>query len=449
MMRTSFSLSEHPARFSRREFTRRTLLTTAALGLPQFLRSGVLAANAQPGANDRIGIGFIGMGRQASALLRDLLRLPAARLVAVTDLHQERARKVAQEQGIAAVDDYRRLLERKDVEAIVTATPGHWHALVSIACCQAGKDVYCEKPLSLTVREGRLMAQAARKYNRVFQVGSQQRSVWINQKACEFLRTGGMGKISKVLYQNYASSWNMDLPGQPVPAGLDWNTWCGPVEPMPYHEDVFLPRAKPGWISLWPFSGGDFSDWGTHGLDMVQSALGMDDSGPVEVWVEGERFVPPTFKEPIKREDGNKVCSRPKVFFRYANGVVLEPSDDPKPPAFGGLFLTEKGTFRLDRGRIESDPEDLAMDLLRQRPRQQDDSHLKNWLDCIKSRARPNADVEIGHRSATVCQIASIARLLGRRLKWDPVNERFDGDAEANSHLDRKRRAPWTLPQSV
>jgi predicted dehydrogenase len=293
------------------------------------------------------------------------------------------------------------------------------------------------------------MVQAARKYRRVFQVGSQQRSMWVNQKACEFLRAGGLGAISKVVYKNYASPWNMDLPVQPVPAGLDWNTWCGPVTPMPYHEDIYLPRANPGWISLEPFSGGDFTDWGAHGLDMVQSALGMDDSGPVEVWVEGDRFKPPTFKEPVKRGDAMKLCSAPRVFFRYANGVVLEPTEDSALSAFGGVFHAEKGKLVLGRGRIESDPEEIALDLTRQRPRHRDESHIQNWLDCIKTRARPNADVEIGHRSTTVCHLGNIARYTGRKLRWDPVKEEFVGDQEANALLDRERRKPWTLPEKV
>jgi hypothetical protein len=190
--------------------------------------------------------------------------------------------------------------------------------------------------------------------------------------------------------------------------------------------------------------------WGAHGFDMIQSALGMDKSGPVEIWSEGPKFDPPTYTAPEKKDRGDKLCSALKVFFNYANGVVLEPGEgETKPPAFGGIFVSDEVHFRLDRGRCESDPEEVAIDLMSKRPRNFDDSHIKNWLDCIKSRKLPHADIEIGHRSATVCHLGNIARWTGRKLRWDPAKEKFIGDKDANKYLDRERRKPWTLPKKI
>lgn len=432
---------------SRRSFLGRSSLLLAGAALPQILPSGVLAANGQPGANDRIGIGFIGMGRQASGLLRGVERLPVGRVVAVADVNLPRAREVAQKHNGVAYQDYRRLLERKDVDAVITATPEHWRLLICVNSCQAGKDVYAEKPMTLTIREGRLIVQAARKYNRVFQVGSHQRSMWQNYIGCKLVRDGSIGKIKKVIAYNYPSPWEFKLPAQPIPAELDWDMWCGPVDPVPYHQDLYLPRANPGWLSFRPYSGGEMTGWGAHGLDQIQCALGMDETGPVEIWTEGKKFAPPTYAQPESQKRGDGITTEPKVFFRYANGVVVEPG--PEATMGGAVFVGEKGTVAIKRGFLESDPEDLAIEVLRQRPRDFNDNHLRNWLDCIKSRARPMADVETGHRSATLCHLGNIARWTGRRLQWDPVREKFPDDAEANQYLDRERRKPWVAPEQI
>jgi predicted dehydrogenase len=288
--------------------------------------------------------------------------------------------------------------------------------------------------------------QAARKYNRVFQVGSQQRSMIRNRVGCEFLRAGKLGKIRRVIAHNYPSPWEGRLPEQPVPSDLDWNMWCGPSEPVPYHQDVFLPRANPGWLSFRAFSGGEMTGWGAHGFDQVQWALNMDDAGPIEVWTEGPKFDPPHYAQPESKERGDKLCGQPKVFFRYPGDIVMELGDGPPG---GALFIGEKGQVRIDRGVFESDPDDLMIEALRDRPRGVSENHIQNWLECIKSRARPVADVEIGHRSATVCHLGNIARWTGRRLRWDPVKERFSDDPAANEYLDRARRKPWELPSTV
>jgi len=419
----------------------------AGVTLPQILPTGVLAAADRPGANDRIGIGFIGIGRQAGGLLQGLLSLPEMRYVAVADVNMKRARESAAKHKAVPFQDFRQLLERKDVDAIVTATPEHWRLHICVMACQAGKDVYAEKPMTLTIREGRLMVQAARKYKRVFQVGSQQRSQWQNYTGCELIRNGGLGKVSKVIAYNYPSPWEGDLPAQPVPDELDWEMWCGPNPKVPFNQDLYLPRANPGWLSFRPYSGGEVTGWGAHGYDQIQCALGMDDTGPVEIWTEGGKFDPPTYTKSESKERGDKICREPKVFFRYANGVLVEPGDEATMG--GAVFYGEKGRVAIARGRCESDPDELAIDALRKRPASFNDNHQKNWLDCIKSRARPIADVETGHRSATVCHLVNIARWTGRKLRWDPVKEEFVGDKDANKYLDRERRKPWVTPEKI
>lgn len=410
------------------------------------LPSGILAANGQPGANDRIGIGFIGIGRRAGELLSELKSLSDAKVIVFADVNLPRAQENGTKLGAKAVQDFRRVLEMKEVDAIITATPEQWRANICIPALQAGKDLYAEKPVTLTIHEGRLMVEATRKYNRIFQVGSQQRSNWIDQKVCEFLRDGGMGKVSKVVVPNYASPWFGNLPAQPTPAGIDWDLWCGPAPLVPYNLDLYTPRANPGWLSFRPYSGGEMTGWGSHGFDMVQYALGMDDSGPVEIWTEGPKWEPPTYDKSEAKKRGDDLAMRTKVFYRYANGVVMEPGE---APGFGGVFHCEKGTMRVDRGRCESDPEDIALDIRSKRPRGINDGHMKNFVDCLKSRKKPNADIEIGHRSATVCHLGNIAREIGGKLQWDPKAERFTNSDAANKLLDRERRKPWELPSKV
>ncbi len=431
---------------SRRHFLRRSAATlAAAFAAPIIMPRRVFAAEGQPGANERIGVGYIGAGRRAA----QIGLTPDAVNVAVADVHLKRAEAWAARWGCPAFQDYRRLLERKDVDAVVVATPDHWHALPSIHACQAGKHVYCEKPLSLTIREGRAMVQAARKYNVAFQTGSQQRSIAANRFGCELVVNGRLGRIQRVLAHNYPSPWNCGLPAEPVPEGLDWDMWCGQTEPRPFHRDLYPCRANPGWLSFWTYSGGEMTGWGAHGFDQVQWALGMDESGPVEIWVEGEPFDPPTYTQPESRARGDALCSKPKVFLRYPGEIVMELTSGA--PAGGAIFIGSEGKLTIDRGQVVSDPPEIAKEPLGDDERRlyRSDNHVQNWLDCIRSGQRCVADVEIGHRSATVCHLANIARWLGRRAVWDPQRELFPGDDEANQYLDRPQRKPYQLPEVI
>jgi len=439
----------YSAKLSRRQFLRRGAAWAAAgVATPHLIPSSVLAAPGRPGPNDLIGIGGIGIGRQGSGVVQAAVASKRARIVAIADINAKTAQVMAKRFSAQPLKEYRKLLQRKDVDAIITATPDHWRALVCIHAAQAGKDIYAEKPMSLTIREGRLMAQAVRRYQRVFQAGSQQRSDPKNRFGCELVRNGRIGRVLKVIAYNYPSPWECGLPAQPVPDGLDWDMWCGPTEVAPYNIDLCTPRARPGWISFRPYSGGEMTGWGAHGLDQVQWALGMDESGPIEVWTEGEKFNPPTYAKPESQARGDKICSNPKVFFRYAGDIVMELG---KGPMGGATFIGEKGKISIDRSKVTSDPPEIAKEPIK--PDEihlyKSDNHIGNWLDCIRSRKTTVADVEIGHRSATVCHLGNIARSVGRKLKWDPAKEVFVGDEEANKHLDRARRKPYELPETV
>jgi predicted dehydrogenase len=208
-----------------------------------------------------------------------------------------------------------------------------------------------------------------------------------------------------------------------------------------------VPRGNPGWLSFRPYSGGEMTGWGSHGFDQVQWALGVDSSGPVEVWTEGGRFEPPTYTKTEPKARGDELCSRPKVFFKYPGDIVMELGD--AGPG-GAIFHGEKGVVTIDRAVFKSDPPELAEEaLIQPKPADFDPHHLRNWLRCIKTRQKPIADVETGHRSATVCHLGNIARWAGRRLQWDPEKEVFTNDREANQHLDRERRKGYEVPQTI
>ncbi|NCX98364.1 MAG: gfo/Idh/MocA family oxidoreductase [Planctomycetia bacterium] len=434
-------------------FHRRTLLRS---GLTTGLGAAVAAGTAPAfiparafGANERIVIGGIGVGNQGSGLVRSFAK--RASVAAISDVYLPRAEAVAGEVGAGSVhQDYRALLDRKDVDAVIVATPHHWHALCCVHAAQAGKDIYCEKPLAYSIVEGRKIVEAVRGHRRVLQTGMQQRSGGKEQAGCRLVRGGALGTISRVIASTYASPMDPDFPEQPVPAGLDWDRWCGPADLVPFNKVVWDNRSDPSWVSLRPFSGGAMTDWGAHGLDMAQWGLGMDDTGPDEVWVEGEPFQPQrsTPEQPGGRQKGP---STPKVFMRYPGDILLEFAGGPQ---FGVTFVGEKGRLTLQRGGFKADPPDLAADpavAVEPGP-----DHHQNWLDCIKSRQDPVANVEVGQRSTSLGHLANIARWVsgltgetGKRLRWDAAAERFTNSDEANRFLARPARAGYTLPDHV
>lgn len=428
---------------TRRKFTRRQFLASAALAasMPYFVPAKAF------GANDRINVGYIGCGRRATGLLG----VPGdAHVLALTDINRRRLDdwakgKLGRKYGISDTmlfPDYREMLALSELDAVIISSPDHWHALHSIHAMEAGKDVYVEKQMTLTIREGRLMVDAARAHGRICQVGSQQRSSQKNRVGCALVRAGRLGNVHTIHTANYPSPWECTLPEEEAPDYLDWDTWCGPTPYRGYHERLYMPRGGKrdhewGWISYRPYSGGEMTGWGAHGLDQIQWALGMDESGPVEIW-------PVLDEEPPF--DGVHLGPRWPVHLRYANGVVVKLDD--QGPAGGGWFEGDEGEIKIDRDRYAVKPGSLDKELPELEPipfTGGTNEHIGNWLHCVRTRQTPNADVEIGHRSTTVCHLGNIARWLERPLTWDPVTETFPGDDEANRLVDRERRAPWIL----
>jgi len=458
-------------RISRRRMLRQTISGAAAgavLGCPLLVPRWVW------GANDQIGVGIIGCGRRNAQLVIGKGGQGAppahARIVAAADVNLKRAAEWGKHYRCAAFQDYRALLERKEVDVVIYATPEHWHYLPCIHACQAGKDIYGEQPLGHTIREGRKMVEAVRKYKRVFQTGEQQRSHPATRKAVELIRNGRIGKVQMVIGYNYPSPFECNFPAQPLPEWLDWDRWCGPNEVVPYHTDLYLSRVPydreppfytypaekyavgPGWMSFRPYSGGELVNWGCHGLSMVHWALDMDHSGPVEIWVEpAEKLEPVVYHLPEKRDRGDAACSRTIINYRYANGVVLRLSSIDPRLGGGATFIGERGRITIFRDGYECDPPGLDEDPLPPDATRvyHSDDHMKNFFDCVVSRKDPIMTVEAGHSVATLCHLGNIARWLGRRLRWDPLKELFPGDDEANAYLDIPRRKGYELPETV
>jgi predicted dehydrogenase len=473
-------------KISRRRALKHALGAAAAgIALPQFLSCSCQPPVTPPvgppvtppkrtSPNEQIGVGIIGCGRRNGQLMigKGFQGKPPdyARVVAVADLNLRRANAWAKYYKCKAYQDYRELLDRKDVKVVVYATPEHWHYLPCIHACQAGKDIYGEQPLSHTIREGRKMVEAVEKYKRVFQTGEQQRSHPKTRKAVELILNGRIGKLQKIIGYNYPSAFECNFPPQPVPEYLDWDRWCGQNEVVPYHTDLYLSRVPyepepdfppsppekyaigPGWMSFRPYSGGELPNWGCHGLSEVQWVLGMDESGPVEIWVDpAEKMETVVYNAPEKKDRGEAACSRPIISYKYANGVVLELSSyDPKVGQ-GAIFIGDKGWIKMFRNGYECYPQGLDEDPLPADAKRviESDNHMQNFYDCVVSRKKPIMDVEAGHRVATLCHLGNIARKLGRRLKWDPAKETFPGDDEANQYLDTPKRKGYELPEQV
>lgn len=389
------------------------------------------------GANERIVTGHIGVGGQGLGNLNAFLG-KGVQAAAVCDVDSDRLAKAVgvvtgKGQTCEGYRDYRKLLERKDLDAVVISTPDHWHALTTIHACQAGKDVYCEKPLSLTVAEGRQMVTAARKHERIVQTGSQQRSDKRFRLACELIRSGRLGKLTEV----QVGLPNSNFSGPPVPdsappAALDYELWLGPAPQRPYN----VKRVHYNFRFFWDYSGGQMTNFGAHHIDIAQWALGMDESGPVAT--EGTASFHP--------EGWYEVTSACRLTHTYANGVKLVVGQGQKDIKGGAKFIGEAGTIHVDRGSITGSAPEL-LELPREGAVALYDSpnHHANFLDCIRSRKLPICDVEIGHRSATVCHLGNIVARLGRGIKWDPAREAIVDDAEAQQMLSRPYRQPWTL----
>jgi len=416
-----------PAGVTRRQFLK---AAGAAVAAPYVITSSALGDERKVAASNRLVLGHIGIGNQGRGHFGAMVGQRETEVVAACDVRKwVRDKHQAQAGGpgkCAAYNDFEEVLARDDIDAVVIATPDHWHAIIAIAAAKAGKDIYCEKPLSLTIREARGMADAVRRYGRVFQTGSQQRSGGRERLGCELVRSGRIGKVKEVYVSVGGPSRERYFPPQPVPEGMDWDRWLGPAARKPFNKERCSGSYGGGWRMVRDYSGGMMTDWGAHHFDIAQWALGMDDSGPVEI-------IPP---------DGKDVKS---LTYVYANGVRMYHARGPKSRAI--QILGDRGAVMIDRGGLSTDPPEIMKEPLG--PNEvhlyRSGGHHADWLGAIRRRTRPVADVEIGCRSVTVCHLGNIAYWLGRAIKWDPVNEQIIGDDEAARWLDRPRRAPWHL----
>ncbi|MGL4553262.1 MAG: Gfo/Idh/MocA family protein [Gemmataceae bacterium] len=406
--------------------TRRTFLAAAAL------TPVALAAERSPLEKPRLG--FIGVKNQGTSNLKGMM----AHAVALCDVDskvlgtaKDLVLKSGKGKAVETCSDYRQMLDRKDIDAVVITTPDHWHALQTVHACQAGKDVYCEKPLTLTVAEGRAMVKAARDNKRVVQTGSQQRSDARFRLACELVRNGKIGKVHTIKVGIPQVNFKGPaVPDSAPPEELDFESWLGPAPKVPYNEK----HVHYNFRFFWDYSGGQMTNFGAHHLDIAQWGLGMDGSGPVAV--EGTATY-----HPMKWYEVPMAC---EVTWTYASGAKMIC----KMGGRGGTeFIGDKGTVFVTRGKIETTPKELEKtvfdaDAVRLAV---SGNHHKNWLDCIKSRGLPVCDVEVGHRSATVCHLGNIAIRTGKKLAFDPAKETLD-DAEAAKLLSKPYRSPYKLP---
>lgn len=420
---------------NRRHFLSGT--AAAAMAFPTVLPARVFARPGRLGPNDRPRVGFIGLGGRARALLTQ--EWPdEADVVAVADCFlpacEQAAKAVPGGDRWKQYQSYRAMLDAEQLDAVFVETTTHNRVRACLAVLQAGCDVYAEKPLTLTVAEGRVLSDAVAKAGRVLQCGTQQRSMPINQFASRLVREGAIGKIKEVITFNFLppKDW-LPRAGRPIPKGLDWNEWCGQTELRPYH-----PTLQHGWSDFVEYDGGGqswgVSGWGTHSLDQVQCALGTDHTGPLEVW--------PEEPGPFGR-----------VTMRYENGTLLKLAGPKRSfEDLGAIFVGEKGRIEILRGSAIADPPELLKgappDSPSVRPGETID-HIRNFFACMRTRAVPNAPVEAAHRATTVCHLVNIARTLGRHLYWNPTEETFNGEgaAEANEFLSRTPREGFELPR--
>ncbi|MCU0703563.1 MAG: Gfo/Idh/MocA family oxidoreductase [Fimbriiglobus sp.] len=426
-----------PSRLSRRGFLRTGVAAGAILALPASVYRAAFAADIKPSESVRIGI--IGTGLQGRANMGAIIK----NVVAVCDVdteHLNLGAGLVKKTGNTAktFSDYRKLLDAKDIDAVLIATPDHWHALPTIDACKAGKDVYCEKPLSLTIAESQAMLKAARDNKRVVQTGTQQRSGKTFRQAVELVRNNFIGKVSRVEVglppPNWTTKAKMPVPDSDPPAGLDFDFWTGPAPAFKYNVN----KVHYLFRFFWDYSGGQQTNFGAHHLDIAQWALDMDKSGPTTVEGTAKYHKDGWYETPDWTD----------ITYTYANGVVLKCGQGYKGDV---TFYGEKGTINATRSSITVTLGDEKQDAAKigsggkfQLPASKG-SHHADWLSCIKSRELPVADVEIGHRSGVVCHLGNIAIRHGKKITWDPAKEQIVGDADAAKWLSKEYRKPWKL----
>ena len=414
--------------------SRRHFLGSTGLGLaaPYFISSGAVGAADKRAASDRVVAALIGCGGRGMGLL-GIHDDPGCTIAAVCDVDQQRLTAAKNRIGKCdAYQDFRRILDRPDIDAVLIGTPDHWHAAITVMACQAGKDVYCEKPLCRTIHEGRTMVEAARRYGRIVQMGTQYRSIAKTRQACEWVRNGRLGKVHTVRLSHPSNPFLRCESGLPVPPNLDWDLWLGPAPWSPYHPA----RCHFSFRWFMDYGSGFIADNGVHMFSVVSWAMGADQTGPVTIEATGRQSPNNFYDVPVDL----------RVRYEFADPSFVMIWEQPGGGSLNLEFLGSQATltgfwdFQVTQGQADlspTRPEELHLE--------RSDSHSGNWLQCIATRQRPVMDVEIGHRVTCLSHLGNLAFRLGRKLQWDPAAERFVGDDEANRLLQVVYREPWRL----
>jgi myo-inositol 2-dehydrogenase / D-chiro-inositol 1-dehydrogenase len=427
---------------SRRNFLKTAGAITAASSLPAWFVEECAAQSSETSSQKQLQLALIGCGGQGRGDARNARRF--GKIVAVCDVD---ARHVAAAQkdfpGAQGYDDFRKLLERKDIDAVICGTVDHWHTIVSMAAMQAGKDVYCEKPLTLTIDEGKRLVEVQQKTKRILQTGTQQRSSSYFRLASDLVRNGRIGKINKVEVWLPAGLHDGPFKTSSVPNGFNYDFWRGQTPAVDYVKE----RTHFSFRYWWEYSGGTMTDWGAHHNDIVLWALDMDGSGPVSV--EGKQLVKMI-------PGGYTAASEYSVTYTYANGVVHTSNSttasmwhggvkDPKGQQHGIKFIGSDGWIWVTRGTIQANDRQILREKLPDNAKRvyHSNDHMANFFDCVKTRKPTICPASVGHRSASLCHLGVIAIRLGRKLTWNPEKERFVNDAEANTYLARPLRKPY------
>ncbi len=429
----------------RREFLKRSgFFAAGAFTFPTLVASSALAEDGKAPPSDRITMAVIGVGGRGTDNMRSFLNHGDARVIAVCDVQlklRQRAKAIVDQhygdKGCAMYNDFREILSRKDIDSVVVTTPDHWHGLIAVGAARAGKDLYCEKPLGVAVVEGQAIRDAVRKYKRVLQTGTQQRSDRKFRVACELARNGYLGKIHTVNVgapgPEYKRTYDKPTTEEPIPPGVDYDMYVGPSPMKPYNEGRL---AWPDWYLIWDYSAGFIVNWGVHHLDIANWGCPAVSSEPCEF----------AFKGSYRNDGLTDNINDWRGEFQYASGLRMTYSDTGNPNKIGCQFVGDKGSVYVDRAGIWAEPASLLkIEIKPEEHLYVSDDHYGDFLKCVRSRQDPVSPVEAGHKASYLGLIAETAVRLKRKLKWDPVKEEFPGDEEANALKKREYRKPWVL----
>jgi predicted dehydrogenase len=437
---------------TRRDFIRRAAQGTAA---------GWAFSAARPAvaASDKVRVGVIGPGNQGRGDTKNFAKQPDVEIVAVCDVYEPNLALGVEAAGgqPQTYKDFRQVLDRKDIDAVLIGAPDHWHALMTVEACKAGKDVYVEKPLSHDIAEGKVVVEAARKYTRVVQLGTQQRSTIHFQKAVELVQNGLLGRVSYVRTWNYTNKYPTGIgnpPDSDPPAGLDWDFWLGPAPKVPFNVNRWASANPHAWANFryfWDYAGGWMTDWGVHLIDIVQWAMKVD--GPRVISSLGGKYYAQDNAQTPDTLEVSYEYQNPSFVLVYENR--LNNGNSMYGKNYGIEFHGTDGTLFVDRGGFEVFPETrsvegktlgLAPEMKMSSMNSAGGDHVRNFIDCVKSRQKPVSDVEIGHRSTSVCLLGNVSYRSHQRLVWDVANQKLiSGGPDAEHYLSREYRAPWKL----